>query len=141
MSVENQANLTVEQAQKILGEFSCTETKTVSSEEEKALLREALLLFTRLSDSQNFGICADTAAEGFFALETYLKALGYDVSLDPPDFTSTVEPVYIKYNTLKGSYYFDSYTGSYRGVLVSCQSSQAESVNGTYGHLPLDLFI
>jgi hypothetical protein len=25
--------------------------------------------------------------------------------------------------------------------LVSCQSSQDESISGTYGHLPLDLFV
>lgn len=140
MSIENQTNLTVEQARKILSAFSCTQTKSVTSVEEKALLRQALLLFTSLSDSQNFGICADTAAEGFSALESYLNALGYSIPSDKPDISSIVDPVYIKYNTIRGSYYLDSYIGQYRGVLVSCQSSQDESINGIYGHLPLDLF-
>jgi Domain of unknown function (DUF1824) len=140
MSIKSSAPLTVEQARNILAAFSCTQTKTVESPEEKALLCQALLLFTNLSDSQNFGICADTATIGFLALESYLKALGYEVTLEKPDVPATDEPVYIKYNTLRGSCYLDSYIGSYRGVLVSCQSSQDDSVNGLYGHLPLDLF-
>lgn len=131
----------VAQAQKILGEFSCNETKTVNSAQEKEQLRQAVLLFSNLSDSQNLGICANTATEGFLTLETYLKALGYPYPDEQPDITSIVGPVYIKYNSMRGSLYLDSYIGPYRGVLVSCQSSQDESINGLYGHLPLDLFV
>jgi hypothetical protein len=141
MSTQNQSNLSVEEAQKILKDFSCIDVKSVDSESEKALIRQALLLLTSLSDYQNFGICADTAAQGFLALETYLKALGYEATLDQADITSFVGPVYIKFNTQRRSSYLDSYIGKYRGVLVSCQSSQEESINGTYGHLPLDLFV
>ena len=131
----------IAQAQKILSAFSCTETKTVNSPQEKEQLRQAVLLFGNLSDSQNLGICANTASEGFLILETYLKALGYPIPADKPDITSIVGPVYIKYNSMRGSWYLDSYIGQYRGVLVSCQSSENESINGLYGHLPLDLFV
>ncbi|MFB2977604.1 DUF1824 family protein [Microseira sp. BLCC-F43] len=131
----------VAQAQKILGEFSCTETKTVDSAAEKEQLRQALLLFSNLSDSQNLGICANSVTEGFLTLETYLKALGYPIPDEQPDITSIVGPVYIKYNSMRGSLYLDSYIGPYRGVLVSCQSSENETINGLYGHLPLDLFV
>ncbi len=141
MYTQNSNNLTVEEAQKILGNFSCMDTKSVDSESEKALIRQALLLITSESDYQNLGICADSAAQGFLALETYLHALGYKTNLDRSDITSFVGSVYIKFNTHSESYYLDSYTGKYRGVLVSCQSSQDESINGTYGHLPLDLFV
>lgn len=138
MSNQNSNNLTVEEAQKILADFD-TNNKSVDS--ESALIRQALLLLTSKSDYQNLGICADSTAQGFLALETYLKALGYEATLDQSDITSFVGPVYIKYNTQRQSSYLDSYIGKYRGVLVSCQSSQDESINGTYGHLPLDLFM
>lgn len=141
MSTQNQYNFTVESARKILEAFSCINTKSVDSALEKDSLRQALMLFVSKSDYQNFGICADSATEGFLALETYLKALSYKQPLQGSDIASFVGPVYLKFNTQKNSYYLDSYTGKYRGVLVSCQSSQDESINGTYGHLPLDLFM
>jgi len=56
---------------------------------------------TSLSDYQNLGICADTAAQGFLALESYLKVLGYEATLDQADIISSVGPVYIKFNTQK----------------------------------------
>lgn len=141
MSTQKPTNLTVEEAQKILENYSCIDTKAVDSEAEKNLIRQALLLLISKSEYQNIGICADSADVGFLALETYLKGLGYEAALDRADNTSFVGPVYIKFNTQRESYYLDSYTGKYRGVLVSCQSSQDESINGTYGHLPLDLFV
>lgn len=140
MNRQNETELTVEAAQQILGDFSCLETKPIKSESEKTLLRQALLLIANLSDYQNLGICADTAEQGFWALNNYLRALGYKASLDPSPATSFTGPVYIKYNTQRVSSYLDTYIGQYRGVLVSCQSSEYESINGTYGHLPLDLF-
>ena len=132
-------DLTVEEAQKILSRFSRVDIQPVL-ESEKALIRQAILLLTSKSDDQNLGICADSATQGFLALETYLQALGYEITLDQVDITSSAGPVYIKFNTQKETYYLDSYTGKYRGVLVSCQSSD-ELINGTYGHLPLDLFL
>lgn len=131
--------LTIESAQKIIETFTCLDMRDIPSELEKEPLREALLLLANSSDYQMLGVCADSTAEGFLALESYLKALGYHPTFDHS--TNSVNgSVYIKFNTLKGSYYVDSYKGTYRGVLVSCQSSMEGGVNGTYGHLPLDLF-
>lgn len=140
MTAQNLNNLTLEQAQKLLTKFSCVETNHIESLAEKELLRQSLLLLTDYSDYQNFGICADVATAGFQALETYLKALGYEQEITPPNLSSVQGTVYIKFNTKKWSYYIEPYTGKYRGVLISCQSSEYETVNGTYGHLPLDLF-
>ncbi len=139
MNTQN-PQITAEQAQKILQKFSCIDVKPIESESEKVLLREALLLIASLSDYQNLGICADTTEQGFLALESYLKGLGYKIPLDATKAASIEGSVYIKFNTNKESYYLDSYTGKYRGVLVSCQSSENESISGTYGHFPLDLF-
>lgn len=140
MSTQNLPHLTIDSALKILSAFSCKDSKSVESESEKLLLRQALLLLNDLSDYLNLGICADSADEGFSALESYLKALGYEATINQADSNSFNGSIYIKYNTEKQSYYLDSYTGDYRGVLVSCPSSQDESISGTYGHLPLNLF-
>jgi len=135
------ANFSVEEAQKILESYSCIESKAAHFEADKALIRQALLLIRSRSDYQNLGICAESAEQGFLALETYLKALGYDVPLEESPSAAVAGPVYIKFSTQRMSYYLDAYTGNYRGVLVSCQSIEDPSVNGTYGHLPLDLFM
>jgi hypothetical protein len=137
MSTQNSTNLTVEEAQKLLKPFNCIEGKSVNSEAEKALLRQALLLLAERSDYQILGICADTVAQGLAALKTYSEALGYKPDLD----LGTVDgSVYIKFNPKKGLCYLESYTGSHRGVLVSYQSSYEGQINDMYGHLPLDLF-
>jgi hypothetical protein len=141
MSTQNPTNLTVEKAQQILKDFTCLDMKSVESVAEKQALREALLLVADRSDRQMLGVCASSTDEGFLALETYLKALGYRPVFDSNAVPAMTGSVYIKFNTLKGSYYIDSYTGNYRGVLVSCQSSSEDGVSGTYGHLPLDLFV
>jgi len=140
MNQQNPTNLTVEQAEKILKEYSCTDIKPVESDSEKALLRQALKLIVDLADYLNFGICAESTEQGFMALQNYLTGLGYNVSLDTQKNPGISGSVYIKFNTNKQSFYLDSYTGNYRGVLVSCQSSTQEYISGTYGHLPLDLF-
>ena len=137
MNTQNPTDLTAEVAQKVLKDFSLD--TLVESAAEKALVRQALLVIADLSDYQNLGVCADTAEQGFSALASYLEALGYKVTLDRA-LTSVAGAVYLKFNTKRESYYLDSYTGQYRGVLVSCQSSDYEEINGTYGHFPLDLF-
>ncbi|MDF0554311.1 DUF1824 family protein [Kamptonema sp. UHCC 0994] len=141
MSTQNSTILTVEEAQKIIQDFTCLNMKSVNSDLEKDALRQAILLLASLSDYQMLGVCADSTTEGFLALGTYLKALGYEANLDSNAVVSVAGPVYMKFNTLKGSYYVDGYNGTYRGVLVSCQSSEAGGINGTYGHLPLNLFV
>lgn len=136
MSTSNQTNLTVAEAQKVLKDFNYIENKSVAAS-EKALIREALLLITSFSDYQIFGICADTSTQGLLALKTYSESLGYKTSFD---LTPVEGSVYIKFNPQTGLCYLDSYSGKHRGVLVSCQSSQDNSINEMYGHLPIDLF-
>ena len=144
MSIQSENNLTIKEALKILGEYSCIQIKTVDSEGDKKQLQQALLLITSLSEYENLGVCADNAIQGFGALQSYLKALGYegegccDSDLIPKSEEN--KPVYIKFSTQRMSYFLDSYTGEYRGVLVSCQSEENDAIVGTYGHLPLDLF-
>jgi len=141
MSTQNPTTLTVEAAQQILKDFTCLDMQSVASPLEKQALREAILLVASLSDYQMLGVCATSTDEGFSALETYLKALGYQAVLDRNAGSTFTGSVYIKFNTLKGSYYVDGYPGTYRGVLVSCQFYSEDGVSGTYGHLPLDLFV
>ena len=137
MSTKKSINLTVQEAQEILKPFNCIEGKTLSSESEKVLVRQALLLLAEHSDYQILGICASTLAQGLSALKTYSEAFGYQA---PLELDSVDGPVYIKFNGHSGLFYSDSYTGEYSGVLVSCQSSDQEGINEMYGHLPLDLF-
>lgn len=141
MTTQNPATLTVQEALKILQMFSCKETKPIESASEKALLQQALIRIVDLADYINFGICAESVTQAFTALESYLKGLGYKIILDAANIPAIEGPVYLKFNTNKQSFYFDSYTGTYRGVLISCQSSVNDTISGTYGHLPLELFI
>lgn len=127
-------------AQKLLGTFSCLEVKAVASAAEADRLRQALVLLATQADFVNLGICADTPELGLAALASYAKALGYSVAIAPTDVAAAIAPAYIKFNGQRQTYYLDSYTGTYRGVLVSCHSLVEESINGTYGYLPLDLF-
>ena len=125
-------------ALKILQSYSCITPKLITSDSEKAEVQEALLLVTQLAEHQNLGICADDVPNGLAALKSYAQALGY--KLPNPSATVEIAPVYIKFNAQKQSYYLDPYPGTYRGVLVSCQSSEYDLLNGTFGHFPLDLF-
>ncbi len=135
MSIQNPANLTVEEAHKILKTFDCVKSSTESAP-PKDSIRQALLLVTELCDNQILGICADTAEQGILALKTYAAALGYEV----PQLSAIDGSVYIKFNPKTGLCYLDSYTGEHRGVLISCQSAYDGGINEMYGHLPLDLF-
>lgn len=138
MSTQNPTHLTAEEAQKILKPFSCTDIKSAGSPEERAAIREALLLLAGLSDYQILGICADTAEGGLLALKTYAAGLGWE---PPLEIANVGGAVYIKFNPKTGLCYMDSYAGTHRGVLVSCQSSREGGINEMYGHLPLDLFV
>lgn len=120
-----------------LSRFSCLTTPPQLSPEEQASLRSAILQFNELSDYQTLGICADTLAAGKAAMESYVTALGIPLTLDLPDRDGVV---YIKFNTLKGAWYLDSYSGSSRGVLITYHSSDIDEMNGTYGPFPLELF-
>jgi Domain of unknown function (DUF1824) len=138
MSTPNHHNFTAEEAKKLLNKFNCLDIAPILKPSEKVVIRNALILLTKLADYQILGICADTAEEGILAMKTYSLALGYE----PPDNLFTPEgPVYIKLNGKNGLCYLDSYPGHHRGVLVSCQSYDEEGINEMYGHLPLDLFV
>lgn len=137
MSNPNPHNLSAEEAKKLLNKFNCLDIAPVLKPSEKALICDALILITNLSDYQILGICADTAEEGILAMKTYSRAFGYEA---PNNLPTPEGPVYIKLNGKNGLCYLDSYFGHHRGVLVSCQSYQEDGINEMYGHLPLDLF-
>ena len=133
------SNLTVDDALKILKDYSCLQIKIVDFEADKHKLRQAIKIVSSLCETENIGICADNFQEGFTTLKNYLKALGFSENLEQFSKIPKQNPVYIKFNTETMSYYVDYYAGSYRGVLISCQSDNHNLV-GTYGHFPLNLF-
>ena len=139
MSASQSKDSQIDRALKILKLYSCAQVTNIEPQVEEGQLRQALLLIVSLSESENLGICADNAQQGFTALTSYLEALGYKNTLEQDSLPNNQEPVYIKFNTNKMSYYLDDYIGKYRGVLVSCQSED-DKIVGTYGHFPLDLF-
>ncbi|MEM8779679.1 MAG: DUF1824 family protein [Cyanobacteria bacterium P01_G01_bin.49] len=132
-------NLTADEALKILTDYSCLQIKVVDFDIDKEKLRQAIQLVSSLCDGENIGICADNCQEGFKTLTNYLEALGLSANLETNQSVPQNTPVYIKFNTKTMSYYLDSYTGNYRGVLISCQSENPQ-LAGTYGHFPLNLF-
>ncbi len=138
MSIHNH-KITIQEAQKLLKNYDCTIAQAESTP-DKSPIRQALLLLTSLSDYQIFGICADTPEQGILALKSYLEALGYEENFNFAS-SSYNGPVYIKFNQKTGLSYLDAYSGTHRGVLVSCQSDRADGINEMYGHLPLDLFM
>jgi Domain of unknown function (DUF1824) len=122
-----------------LSQFSCLITPPALSEADAAQVRADLSDFNDWSDYQTLGICAETLAEGQQALESFLKALGVSVSLDLP---AREGAVYLKFNTLKGAWYLDDYSGPSRGVLITFHTSDPEvtELSGTYGPFPFGLF-
>ena len=124
---------------KRLNRFSCLTTPPQLSPEEQAQVCEDLLVFNDSSEYQTLGICANTLTEGKVAMESFLAALGVTVSLNLPDREGAV---YLKFNTLKGAWYLDDYTGNSRGVLITFHTSEPEMADlvGTYGPFPLMLF-
>ena len=137
MSSSEHSPADIRATRKKLARFSCLETAPMLSAEERVDIRQFLLLFNQLSDYQTLGVCAESLTQGKVAMERYIAALGAPISLDLPDQQG---PVYIKFNTLKGAWYLDAYSGASKGVLVSYHASDVEEVNGTYGPFPLDLF-
>ncbi len=129
----------LEEAIKLLRQYSCMTVKIPQSEAEKKELQQAVIEVVNLSDWENLGICANNSKVGFGVLTSYLKALGYPVRFDLSAINASKEPVYIKYNTQKLSYHLDYYNGESRGVLISCQSEN-DLIAGTYGYFPENLF-
>ena len=135
LSLETQAAL------KYLQIFSVKpESVDLTSPEEREQLRSHLIHVASLADHHNFGVCADQGTEGFSALAHYLSALDYPVPFNLVQLPAVDEPIYIKFNGQTLAHYHNSYTGDYRGVLISCLSSDYDQLNGTFGYFPLNLF-
>jgi hypothetical protein len=139
MTVHHSDEIDYSAMRKQLARFSCLETPPTLSAAEAAEIRQALLQFSEAADYETLGVCADTLAAGKAAIEAYVTVLSQPIQLNLDDRTG---PVYIKFNTLKGAWYLDDYSGPSRGVLVSFHASEpaVDAVNGTYGPFPLDLF-
>lgn len=131
------STLTLEAAQTLLRKFTCLDRIPPDQIPNLQDVREALLMVREHSDYQIFGICAETADEAITSLHRYLKALHYSQVPVPEPMDGVV---YLKFNPKTGYCHLDSYVGSHRGVLVSCQSAYDGDVNETFGHLPLDLW-
>jgi hypothetical protein len=129
-----------DQALKLLKEYSGIDLKTVNSHQEKQLLIEALLFIKNLADDQNLGICAINSLEAFNTLQEYLIGLGYSYNINPDTMEVIKEPVYLKFSTERMAYSIDTYSGEYRGVLITIFADFNDKIVGTYGYLPLDLF-
>jgi hypothetical protein len=131
------ANITT--ARQRLTQFSCLTTPPTLSATEAEQVRADIGDFNEWSDYQTLGICASTLAEGKQAMESFLAALGVAVALDLP---AREGPIYLKFNTLKGAWYLDNYSGPSRGVLITFHTSEPEvaELAGTYGPFPFTLF-
>lgn len=145
MTTSDSPALTLADAHRFLKQFDCITPgdstidgiPMADSQAHRLQTRQALLTVAHHSDYQMFGVCADSLEQGRNALEHYTKALGY---LPELNFNPIVGEVYLKFNPKSGLCYADQYAGDRRGVLVSCQSADADGLNEIYGHLPLDLF-
>jgi Domain of unknown function (DUF1824) len=109
------------------------------SDAQKQAVREALLWLNDMSEYQTLGICASDLNSARTALKGYVAALSEPINVDIPEQPGAV---FLKFNTLKNAWYLDGYSGDSRGVLVTYHTSEPEldTVNGTYGPFPLNLF-
>lgn len=140
MSSSQPTNLSIKAAQQTLEAFTCDDIQSVNQIENRDQICSALKLLVQNSEYQMLGICADSLDAAWNALEQYLHGLDYNIAPDRNGVEAIEGSVYLKFNGRSQSYYASPYTQKYRGVLVSCQSTDDTGVNGTYGHFPLDLF-
>ncbi|WP_413160899.1 DUF1824 family protein [Capilliphycus salinus ALCB114379] len=140
MSSSQPAHLSLESAQQTLEAFNCADIQSVNPIENRDRICSALKLVVENSEYQMLGICADSLDAAWNALQEYLHGLDYNITLDRNAVEAIEGSVFVKFNGRSQSYYASPYTEKYRGVLVSCQSTDDTGINGTYGHFPLDLF-
>jgi Domain of unknown function (DUF1824) len=130
--------MTIAAAEKVLG--ALRDCQEIAASEEGEQLRQALQVLQEATDYQMFGVCAESQASGLQALTGYARHFSTEI---PAELLAALPaiagPVYLKFNPRSGRLYVDTYTGSYRGVLISFQSDVADGYNGTHGHFPLDL--
>ncbi len=135
--VQDTSSLTRAEAIALLRQFICIDRLPPAQIPAKPVIRQALQQVREHSDYQILGICADTTEAAIAALHTYLAGLDYP---ERPTPDAIAGPVYLKFNPKTGLCHLDTYVGTHRGVLVSCQSAYDGDVQETFGHLPLDLF-
>ena len=121
-----------------LNQFSALITPPALSSAAAEQLRADLNLLNHLSDYQTLGICADDLEQAHSAMAQYLALLGVNAKLALPDQAGAV---YLKFNTLKGTWYLDGYNGQSRGVIITFHGSDPEAMTviGTYGPFPVQL--
>lgn len=136
MVLSSASSMSLAEADLFLKQFSRLNPEP-SLVSDRGQIQAALHQVVAHSDYQILGICADSLAQAQEALGAYGAALGYSPVFDGPALEGSV---YLKFNPRSGLCYVDGYSGEYRGVLVSCQSADADGINQMYGHLPLDLF-
>lgn len=143
----NPEQLTAESVRRFLNQFVCFQTLPPLPEPIAEQVQRSLQFLVGESDFQTFGICADSAQASEAALNSYLTGLGYADLLKngieiqaPVDLNPTQTPVFMKYNLRNGKCYQEPYTGTARGVLITCHGAAQDEINGTYGHFPLNLF-
>ncbi|TVP64634.1 MAG: DUF1824 family protein [Leptolyngbya sp. LCM1.Bin17] len=122
-----------------LNRFSCLTIPPQLTPAEIDQVKTDLQCFNEWSEYQTLGICADSLIAGKTAMESFLAALGVTIDLDLP---ARQGPIYLKFNTLKGAWYLDDYSGHARGVLITFHTTEPDMAElvGTYGPLPLELF-
>lgn len=132
---------------RFLNQFVCFQTLPELPESIAAQVKQSLQFLVEQSDFQTFGVCADSAQASEAALNSYLTGLGYgnlaesDINIEAPaDLDPTQTAVFMKYNLRNGKCYQEPYTGTARGVLITCHGAPQDELNSTYGHFPLNLF-
>lgn len=128
----------IQTAQSTLASFAGIQPPPLTTPAEQDQVKAALLALAEVADYQMFGILAETCEQAITTLQAYTQSFGYDM---PTSWQPVEGPTYLKFNPNLGSCYTDSYTGEHRGVLISYQSAVDETMNQTYGHFPLDLFL
>ncbi len=130
--------MTTQTAEALLREYE--DLGEAATLEQRATIRQLLETLSEAADYHIFGVCADNQPLGLAALQQYASHFGYDWAETLNQSLSLVDSaVYLKYNPHTKRYFADSYTGTYRGMLVSFQSV-ADGYSGTHGHFPLNLF-
>lgn len=141
-SLPRQADLTFEDAQKVLAGFNGLDMVPSLAPEQRVLIQRALQILAQNTDSCIFGVCADTLEQALNTLNQYATGLSYELP-EGPDLRGNLNGnhgVYVKCNIQSGLFYASVYENKQRGVLLSYQSIEHPELVPLYGHLALDLF-